>query len=691
MKCAVVLFYVYSHLIGVSSTPVPSETKNNVINSNNSVSNNNNSALITDNLSSLHRSQQQQSEQDNSEWEVLYDKEIGTWCQPSDDDVQTVGQPITYSPLELVNRELQRMSPVVNTGPAAPIPDASVLTRWVDAALRIVRGQTLQFNCNSTDAMCSRPTEDQHEEKEEEQQSTIANSRPVASNMNLYVATVDKQQQKWNHKLDAVLPDGALTKTGAHDAWIVLDPTPHLAFGHTLYVFVVDYNTSDVNCIAAGGIPLDGDECMNRIFKNRCANRMMVRRATNAAAPTTNWRHPHRCDVDFLPLVHLQNKAPLQSEQRLVCTNQVKGLAPCPQLRSWNETSELICDPLSTNHKRCDSTQDVVKTRCRLFETCDQAVLLSGGWNWQWSGERELGRLMSVYRMLRHNGFDKQSVKIFFANGARAKKGASGAEQQPSKAADPIASDPFSFFSPKVLPNQKTADVKPVNPHRHHDHHDASERPAMYPASLKIGLRNHIRTVCTTPHCADSFVIYLSSPTRSDGASLLWDADNNGEYDETKVYTIREFLRDIQDCLARQVVVLVDQNYSGLLADSLKRSKRHANVLMFTSGQSQQLSMVGEFTHHWANYHHGHSCLSQAFKDSLDVIRFSTSRYEDNSNGTLKYNLFGAPCDAVPPYSSYELKSLYMGCQYVPTRLWLSRPGTQVDPPPRLLTGRRRR
>lgn len=86
------------------------------------------------------------------------------------------------------------------------------------------------------------------------------------------------------------------------------------------------------------------------------------------------------------------------------------------------------------------------------------------------------------------------------------------------------------------------------------------------------------------------------------------------QYDETEVYTIREFLRDIQDCLARQVVVLVDQNYSGLLADSLKRSKRHANVLMFTSGQSHQMSRVGEFTHHWANYHHGHSCLSQTFK-----------------------------------------------------------------------------
>lgn len=80
------------------------------------------------------------------------------------------------------------------------------------------------------------------------------------------------------------------------------------------------------------------------------------------------------------------------------------------------------------------------------------------------------------------------------------------------------------------------------------------------------------------------------------------------------MYTIREFLRDIQDCVARQVVVLADQNHSGLLADGLKKSRRHPNVLMFTSGQSQQLSQVGEFTYHWTNYPHGPNCLSQAFK-----------------------------------------------------------------------------
>ena len=253
----------------------------------------------------------------------------------------------------------------------------------------------------------------------------------------------------------------------------------------------------------------------------------MVRRAASGGA-SNGWRHKgplHRCDVDFLPLVHYHNKAPSQNEQRLLCNSDVKGFAPCPQLRSWNETSELICDPLSSNHKRCDSTQDVVKTRCRLFETCDQAVLLSGGWNWQGSGEMQVHRLLAMYRMLRHNGFDKQSVKIFFANGARARR-IHEAEELPSMAVAPEKdADPFSF-SPSTKEQEQQQQQKPAAPpHQHRPH----ERPAMYPAALKIGMRNHIRTMCTTPHCADSLVIYLSSPTRADGASLLWDADNNGE------------------------------------------------------------------------------------------------------------------------------------------------------------------
>ena len=210
----------------------------------------------------------------------------------------------------------------------------------------------------------------------------------------------------------------------------------------------------------------EGDDCLNRVLKNRCSNsRMATFTAAGASASSSSPRRRHgssqqqqlnNCQVDFLPLVHHQHQPTaagtllmqhdpvsegshpqsppssshqhqlhqmMMTKQRLVCTNRVPGFAACPHLRPANETSELICDPLGTNHKRCDTTQDVVNTRCRLFETCDQAVLLSGGWNWQMSGHRPMAHLLAIYRMLRRNGFAQEAIKIFFANGVRAGKG----------------------------------------------------------------------------------------------------------------------------------------------------------------------------------------------------------------------------------------------------------------------------
>ena len=87
-----------------------------------------------------------------------------------------------------------------------------------------------------------------------------------------------------------------------------------------------------------------------------------------------------------------------------------------------------------------------------------------------------------------------------------------------------------ALFVPSSGDIQQQDDSGKHHHHHHRHHHQGNTHPAMYPAALKIALRNHIRTLCGTSHCVDSFVIYLSSPTRtSDGASLLWDADHNGE------------------------------------------------------------------------------------------------------------------------------------------------------------------
>ena len=55
---------------------------------------------------------------------------------------------------------------------------------------------------------------------------------------------------------------------------------------------------------------------------------------------------------------------------------------------------------------------------------------------------------------------------------------------------------------------------------------DGSHR--VYPAAMKGAFRHHIRKTCLSPHCADSLVLYMNSPARNDGTSLLWDVNADG-------------------------------------------------------------------------------------------------------------------------------------------------------------------
>lgn len=203
-------------------------------------------------------------------------------------------------------------------------------------------------------------------------------------------------------------------------------------------------------------------------------------------------------------------------------------------------------------------------------------------------------------------------------------------EQQQETVADDSGSLEFVTTPPPLRHHHTQQQQQHSQHHHHHQHHDLLNRkdnPAMYPAALKLAMRNHLRTLCSSAHCVDSLVVYLSSPTRSnDGASLLWDADLNGEVDETEVYTVREFLRDIQDCAARQVVVMADQNHSELLIEALQRSKRHSNVVAFASGtavqqQQQQQKHHRHLTHFWANYQYSHKCLSKVYQVESTALR----------------------------------------------------------------------
>ena len=183
------------------------------------------------------------------QWSDLYEKEVGTWCAP--ETSSEASPPSDPSPLARVYQQLEDEQQLTEAEETSPVPlqllapqarrnvnDTATLTRWVDAALRLVRS---------------------HLDDEASDNSSSLTHRPVPSDMNLYVAAPTN-----GVKLMAILPDGAISKSGARDAWLLLDPSPSTPFGHVVYVFAVDFNTADSNCLTSGGTTL-GNSIANSI------------------------------------------------------------------------------------------------------------------------------------------------------------------------------------------------------------------------------------------------------------------------------------------------------------------------------------------------------------------------------------------------------------------------------------------
>lgn len=52
-------------------------------------------------------------------------------------------------------------------------------------------------------------------------------------------------------------------------------------------------------------------------------------------------------------------------------------------------------------------------------------------------------------------------------------------------------------------------------------------------------------------------------------------------------------------------------------------------------------------------------------------IKRSSPELAEGSKGRVKSTIFGAPCDVMPPFTQKELRQNYLGCQNLPTALWL--------------------
>ncbi|XP_067460362.1 uncharacterized protein si:ch211-67e16.11 [Thunnus thynnus] len=427
----------------------------------------------------------------------------------------------------------------------------------------------------------------------------------------------------------------------AHDAVLVLDPSPGENFGHPVVLFYVDVNVTKKRCSHLDGIYL-GEECLTLALKSRCQNQLKRRQAgperlignghgrlagaslrsgtisgpVSGASRLVERAVGGLCEVHFLPLV--VGVGDSNRTQRLRCVDQAE-FARCPQPLPMGSPSLPVssCE-LNKNTRRCHQQPLATHLSCRLYQTCDHAVLISGGWQQQITFHRHVQNLQRFYRMLRINGFHKDHIKTFFASSGQ-------------------------------LPE---------------------EVEGVYSATEKAVIRNHVSYVCRKQHCADSLVLYLNSPTRNDGTMLLWDANLNGIADLKERYSVNELLADLAGCRATRVLLFVDQSYSGVLSKRLRGSQKHLNVVLIQSQtrqthnhQNQKLNPGWEDSS-WS-YISPATCLLDHLEKGAGM-----SRLLEPWAGLLNVTLAGAPCNATPPLTDGEMRREYHGCQNLPTALW---------------------
>ena len=65
----------------------------------------------------------------------------------------------------------------------------------------------------------------------------------------------------------------------------------------------------------------------------------------------------------------------------------------------------------------------------------------------------------------------------------------------------------------------------------------------VFPAAMKTAMRYHLRRLCETSHCVDTLVLYLNSPSKTDGTMLLWDVNKNGKVNKYNLLSSQMILK----------------------------------------------------------------------------------------------------------------------------------------------------
>ncbi|XP_077973961.1 uncharacterized protein LOC144429658 [Styela clava] len=435
-------------------------------------------------------------------------------------------------------------------------------------------------------------------------------------NMVMYIAP-----PKRNSAYSVILPDGELYDSAQHHAVAVVDPFPEADFGHLVFVFYIDGSTR-FWCEKNNHKYMGSGLCLIRAQKSRCWNNVRV-----SASETRKDYQIKKCEVNFIPLVsdYFQESTEHGKRQELICIHNLAGFGPCPADLNVTSKVDERCE-LRENTKQCYLKKTAPEKHrpllCKLYEICDHAVTVFGGWNEMSMRVRNEENVRMIYKMLRRNGFLKDKIQIFYnGNG---------------------------------------------------DLELEADYTGGLPATEKSAIRHHISTLCSSEFCVDSFVIYLNGPSTSDGAILLWDKNGDGLVDTEESYTAQEVISDVTGCAANQVILMVDQSYSDAVVSELKylrkRTNQLDNVVLMTNGESSEYAQGQTATGHWGR----HSKI-RSISWGIDGMGVNSSTLI-NRKLAEQYTLYGAPVVKGLPrfFPNFDhLERNFMGCQNLPPSRWI--------------------
>ena len=117
-----------------------------------------------------------------------------------------------------------------------------------------------------------------------------------------------------------------------------------------------------------------------------------------------------------------------------------------------------------------------------------------------------------------------------------------------------------------------------------------------------LTITRHVRSVCSRDvKCIDTFVIYLNGPTTKNGDLLLWDWNTDGKASRSEILTIDELLYPIQNCNAKNYLLIADQNYAGHVIEYVElgrklKKRNFEKITVLTASNKNSYTWKRDFT-----------------------------------------------------------------------------------------------